>query len=286
MKKTIIKISALLLCICFLFTGCSSISIGTFMGIEGNEIEYEIKNGEATVVGVPNKATITEINIPDEIEGVPVTQIADFSVVNLEYVNKVTIGKNVKEIGGWAFSNNQHVTEIKVHKENVYFCDVDGVVFSKDMKTLLFYPLAKDIIISKDENGNEIKLSEYSIPEGVETIRTKAFYKCGVLTRITLPDSLKFIEEKAFFRCGSLKNVILPQGFEFLGKDAFAYCTGLTEINIPGTTQEIQEYAFYNCTNLLTVNIDREEEGMRLGEKWYPTKNGLGVDGLNVSFKN
>ena len=67
------------------------------------------------------------------------------------------------------------------------------------MKTLLFYPLAKDVVDTKDENGNDIQISEYTIPDGVETIRTKAFYKCGKIAKLIIPDSVKNIEEKAFY---------------------------------------------------------------------------------------
>ena len=283
MKKNIIKIAALLLCICLLFTGCDS--LGSFMGIEGDEIEYEVENGEATVIGVPNKATITEIVIPDEFEGVPVTKIADFSVVNLEYVNKISIGKNVKEIGTWALENNQHVTEITVSKENENYCDVDGVLFTKDMKVLLFYPLAKDLQDAKDANGNDIQLSEYIIPDGVETIRTKAFYKCDKIAKVIIPDSVKNIEEKAFFRCSSITELTLSQKVEFIGKDAFGYCSGISEINIPDTIKQIDVYAFYNCTSLLTINVDAKESDIKLGDKWYPTQNGLAINDLKINWE-
>ena len=283
MKKNIIKIAALLLCICLLFTGCDS--LGTFIGIESEEIEYNIENGEATVIGVPNKVTITEIVIPDEFEGVPVTKIADFSIVNLEYVNKISIGTNVREIGTWALENNQYVTEITVSKENENFCDVDGVLFTKDMKTLLFYPLAKDLQNTKDANGNDIQVSQYTIPDGVETISTKAFYKCGKITKVVIPDSVKRIEEKAFFRCGSITELTLSQKVEFIGKDAFGYCSGISEINIPDTIKQIDVYAFYNCTSLLTINVDAKESDIKLGDKWYPTQNGLAINDLKINWE-
>lgn len=283
MKKRIIKISALLICICLLFSGCSVAS--TFLGIESDEIEYTIENGEATITGVPNKINITKIVIPDEYEGVPVTKIADFSVVNLEYVTEIEIGKNVKEIGLWAFENNQQVTRFTVDENNENFCDVDGVIFTKDMKTLLFYPLAKDLTDAKDANGNDIKVSEYTIPDGVETIRTKAFYKCGKITKVHIPDSVKEIQEKAFFRCGSLKELTLSQNVEHIAKDSFGFCSSLSEINIPATIKQIDEYAFYNCTGLLTINIDAKESDVTLGDKWYPTQNGLAINDLKINWQ-
>lgn len=281
MKKRFIKILALLICICLLFSGCSGAS-----SILGNDdtIEYKVENGEATVVTVPNSTTVEKIVIPDEYEGAPVTKISDFAAVNLEYVTEISIGKNVKEIGVWAFENNQKVTAINVDDNNKYFCDVDGVLFTKDMKTLLFYPLAKDLQTVKDDNGNDVQVSEYTIPDGVETIRTKAFYKCGNITKIVMPDTVKTIEEKAFFRCSSVTELTLSKNVEIIAKDAFAYCSSISEINIPATIKQIDIYAFYNCTSLLTINIDAKESDITLGDKWYPTQNGLAIKDLSINW--
>ncbi len=283
MSKRIISVIALLLCICVIFSGCDSVT-SILSGTDAS-IEYKIENGEATVVSVPNKSTVKKIVIPDEYEGIPVTKIADFSATNLEYVTDFSIGKNVKEIGVWALENNQHITAYNVDDANEYLCDVDGVIYTKDMKTLLFYPLAKDLVDETNDDGSVIKVSQYIIPDGVETIRTKAFYKCYSLTNIQIPDSVKRIEEKAFFRCDKINELKLPQSLEFIGKDAFSYCYGITEINIPANIKQIDEYAFYNCTNLLTVNVDSAEENLILGNKWYPTNQGKNIGELRINWK-
>ncbi len=283
MSKKIVSIIALILCVCLVFSGCESVT--SLLGGNDESISYKIENGEAIVKSVPNKSTVTKIVIPDEYEGVPVTKIADFAATNLEYVTEFTIGKNVKEIGVWALENNQHITAYDVDDDNEYLCDVDGVIYTKDMKTLLFYPISKDLEDVKDNDGNDIKISKYTIPQGVETIRSKAFYKCGYLTEINIPDSVKRIEEKAFFRCGAITEVKLPQSLEFIGKDAFSYCYGLTELNIPANVKQIDEYAFYNCTNLLTVNVDNVESNLTLGNKWYPTNQGKNIDELTINWK-
>ncbi len=283
MSKKIISLIALVLCVCFIFSGCESVT--SLLGGGNANIKYEIKDGEAIVKSVPNKSTVTKINIPDEFEGVPVTKIADFAATNLEYVTEFTIGKNVKEIGVWALENNQHITAYNIDDDNEYLCDVDGVIYTKDMKTLLFYPIAKDVIDTKDSDGNNIKISKYTIPDGVEIIRSKAFYKCGYLSEINIPDSVKRIEEKTFFRCDKISQIKLPQALEFIGKDAFSYCYGLTELNIPANVKQIDEYAFYNCTNLLTVNVDNTESAITLGNKWYPTNQGKNINELKINWK-
>lgn len=283
MNKRIISLFALILCVCILFSGCESVI--SVLGGSDASIKYKVENGEATVVSVPNKSTVKKIVIPDEYEGVPVTKIADFSATNLEYVTEFSIGKNVKEIGVWALENNQHIIAYDVDDNNEYLCDVDGVIYTKDMKTLLFYPVAKDLVDAKNDEGNAIKVSQYTIPDGVERIRTKAFYKCYSLTNIQIPDSVKRIEEKAFFRCEAMTDLKLPQALEFIGKDAFSYCYGLKELDIPVNVTQIEEYAFYNCTNLLTINVDNTESDMTLGNKWYPTNQGNNINELKINWK-
>lgn len=269
MKKRIISIFAIVLCICIAFSGCSSVS--TLLSGSDKSIKYKVEDGEATVTGVPNKSTVKKIVIPDEYEGVPVTRIADFAATNLEYVTEFYIGKNIKEIGTWALENNQHIAAYEVDESNESFCSVDGVIYTKDMKTIVFFPPAKE--------------GEYKVADTVENIRTKAFYKCTKVTKITLPDTVKEIQEKAFFRCEAITEINLSESLTLIGKDAFSYCYGLTKITIPTNVNKIDEYAFYNCTNLLTVDVLAKESDMTLGEKWFPTNNGLDINELKINWK-
>ena len=280
MKRIIITLSLILL-MCFSFVSCG----GETDLLSGNtDISFKIENDEAIVTKVPNKTAVRNIVIPDDYEGVPVTEIADFAAVNLEYAVKVTIGKNVREIGEWAFGNSRKIIEFDVDENNPYLCDVDGVLYTKDMKTLLFFPPAGYMQKEKDADGNEIKFIAYAIPEGVETIRSKAFYKCYELTEITLPSSLKSIGEMAFFRC-SLKSLTLPDSLTLIGKDAFSYCYDLKELTIPESVTQIDEYAFYNCTSLKNLTMLGKESEMTLGKKWFPTDNGRDLSELNIIWK-
>lgn len=279
MKKLISTVLIMMLTLSLL---CSCDSEGLLTG--DLSIDYKEENGCLTVTKVPDNSTLPEIIIPDEYEGKKVTKIADYAAVNLEHVTKITIGKNVAEIGLWALENNKKVTAFIVDENNPNFCDVDGVLYTKDMKTLLFYPHARAVEAVKDEKGKDKKVIKYEIPEGVETIRTKAFYKCSELSEITLPSTLKSIEEKAFFRC-SFTEIILPEALTFIGKDAFAYCQGIKTILIPSGVTEIGEYAFYNCINLLTINVDSPEAELTLGNKWYPTDNGWDIKELVINYR-
>ena len=265
MKRKIALIIAAALFILSL-SACSSID---FTG--NKEIKYKVDGDHAVVTELPTATGVTELIIADEYEGVPITVIQDFAGCNLEYAEKITIGKNVSEIGSWAFTNNQKLKEFVVDEENESFKSVDGVLFTKDMKTILFYPC----------DGK----TEYAVPDTVETIRSKAFYKCQKLEKLTMPASLKSVEEKAFFRCSALLNFTLPETVEEISKDAFGYCTSLTQITIPSNIKTIGEYAFYNCTSLISVTINAKEADITLGKEWQPTNNGLAIDELKVTFK-
>ncbi len=269
MKKKIIFVVALLLCTCLFFSGCESAA--SLLSGENDTIDYDVENGEATVVTVPNKSTMTVIEIPDEVDGAPVTKIADYSAFNLEYVTEIKIGKNVREIGDWSMTNNKHLTAFTVSEENENFCSVDGVLYTKDMKTIVYCPNAKE--------------GEYKVADGVELIRSKAFYKCNKLTKIILPETVNTIEEKAFFHCEAMSEINLTGSIAYIGKDAFAYCYGLTEIIIPSSIKTIEEYAFYTCTNLLKVTVDVKESDVSLGQKWYPTNNGSDIKELEITWK-
>ena len=278
MKKVFTVVIALMLSIALLCS-CDVTDIA-----KGNlKIKYKFDGDMATVVGVPDNATMPEIVIPDEYEGRKVTGIADFAAVNLENVTKITIGKNVSEISSWALENNKKLTAIEVDEANEFFCDVDGVLFSKDMKTLLFYPMARGVedIVSSD--GTTVKSISYQVPDGVEVISTKAFYKCSDVREISLPSTVKTIEEKAFFRC-SFTEITLPETLTFIGKDAFSYCGGLKVVVIPEAVTEIGEYAFYNCTSLHKIDIKSKESELTLGKKWYPTNNGLEINELVITY--
>lgn len=273
-----------MLVLCFCFASCGGDGLQMLSG--NTDITYKIEDGEAIVTAVPNKSIVTSIVIPDEFEGVPVTEIADFAAVNLEYATEIIIGKNVKNISDWAFGNSKKITRFEVDDSNEYICDVDGVIYTKDMKTLLFYPVSGGVKTEKDADGNEVRTISYVIPEGVETIRSKAFYKCQDLREIRFPSTLKSIEEKAFFRC-NLKSITLPDGLEFIGKDAFAFCSEVSSLTVPASVKQIDEYAFFTCTSMLEINMQGKESEMTLGKKWYPTDNGIELgDKLVISWES
>ena len=93
------------------------------------------------------------------------------------------------------------------------------------------------------------------IPDGVTTIKGRAFAHCSKLHSITIPDSVKTIEGYAFYNCDKLTEVIIPDGVTEIGEWAFADCNNLSRVVIPESVTKIEATAFRYCSELKTIEI-------------------------------
>ena len=80
--------------------------------------------------------------------------------------------------------------EVAVSEENPYVKNVDGVIYSKDGKILVYNPSMRP--------GSAF--AEYQVLEGTETIGEGAFKECRY-RKVLLPESVKRIESQAFVNC-------------------------------------------------------------------------------------
>lgn len=104
---------------------------------------------------------------------------------NSHYLKHIIFNQNVTKIDGANFLADQ-LESITVPNENKYFCDINGVLFTKDKKELIAYPMKK---VGK----------VYMIPEGTTKLRKNAFDKTAgsfmELNYIIAPNSITEIEE-------------------------------------------------------------------------------------------
>lgn len=196
-------------------------------------------------------------NNPDETK--PVSAVGKFTMNTDEYVETIYIGKDVKYIDETSFFYCKELKAIEVDEANEYYTSVNGVLYTKDMKKLLVYPIMK-------EN------TAYTIPEGVERVGKCAFYKNETLTELNIPSTLKEIGDMAFFKCKNIGLVTLPDGLEKIGSDAFSYCQGMKPVMyIPDSVKEIGSFAFYSCSNLKEFYMGAENaEQITFGDTWLP----------------
>lgn len=212
---------------------------------------------------------LSAYTVPDEYEGKPVVKLDKFCLSNAEYLETLTIGKNISFIDSWAITNNKKLKAIQVDVDNPYFCSIDGVLFNKDKTILLVYPNFSNGV-TVNNIGEYKTFGSYTVPEGIAKINDRAFYKVYGLGTLTLPSTLKEIGEAAFLRCENLQNVRLPNGLETIAKDAFSFCYKFDKMYIPASVTSIGDYAFF-CANIAVFQMGRaSSEGMTLSNTWLP----------------
>ena len=169
--------------------------------------EYLIEGELVTVTGYTGSAT--ELEIPAEIEGLPVTKIGDYAFLGKTAITSIKIPDSVSEIGVGAFYMCTKLAEIDLG-QGVETIGDDAFNSCKSLLSLTLPDSARSI-------GNWAfkyceGLKTVDLGNGLETIGNEAFYDCMALTEITVPDSVTSIGNWAFDFCETLKTVNLGAG--------------------------------------------------------------------------
>ena len=319
--------------------------------------------------GFNGNASITEIHVGHPIEKQDgewvetegdVIAVSKFTVNSDEYVRYIYIGPKVEYIEDQAFVYCRSLRAFYVDENNPNYCSVNGVLYTKDMKELISYPIchctqvviddvkaggevtnigrenvesfsvdgtyvkgdeAKSTLFTAfrtfiktnysgdfdylnefsefselmdnkvyspyigtyylvtENSGNSIKVErfwtcdeKYEVPEGVEKLANKAFYKCDRLVSITLPSTVKSIGDMTFFHCNNTSLINLPDGLETIGNDAFSYCENMKyAMFIPASVKHIGHHCFYKCNeDMLFYMGAKDDSSIDLGGKWQP----------------
>ena len=130
---------------------------------------YALQGSSLNTIQLPNKLTL----------------IREGALSYMSGISSINIPENVTDIepNAFAFSG---LTEIKVDENNKHYADKDGVLFDKNLSTLIYYPSSKP--------G-----TEYSVPDGVTRIEDYSFVGKPILQKIIIPDSVTAIGNNAFF---------------------------------------------------------------------------------------
>ncbi len=197
-------------------------------------------------------SSITKVIIPDNV-----TLIGEQLFENCVNLKEVVLPKNLETIGDNAFYGCNSVEKISISNENPNFKVVDGVLFDKEGKNLLWYPA-----------GAQNK--EYTIPEGTTEIKANAFKNCIALERVNFPTTLATIKPGAFMGCLNLQKITLPDSVTYMGKDAFSNCIRLDTIKMPPYVylhgNPFNNTAFYNN------NANWEEGGLYINNHLIAVK--------------
>lgn len=222
-------------------------------------------------------------NNPDESK--PIVGIRKYAVNADEYAEQMYIGASVQYIDETAFFNAKKLQRITVDPENQYYKDIDGVLYTKDGKVLLLYPICYG---QKPTDNPEVFTypDTYTVPEGVEHIASFAFLKNGNLRDLALPSTLKEIGDMTFFDCKKLGSYeydpdtdsligtgfTLPDGIEKIGSDAFSKCANIAPVlYLPDSLKEVGHHAFFACAGMKDIFLAaKDEDSLILGDAWLP----------------
>ena len=199
------------------------------------EITYTyncIDNGDGTVTlsayseygGLSNSpispTPVGDFTVPSEIDGKRVVAIGDRFFKNCSDMTSVTIPASVTNLTGGAFiiegNGYGNLTNITVAADNPAYKEIDGILYTKDGKTLVACPCAKsgDIVVAAEtEYIGEYAFYHTSVrsvelQEGVKTIGDYAFYGLNWnFASVTIPASVRSICAYAFGRCNWLETV-------------------------------------------------------------------------------
>ncbi len=156
--------------------------------------------------------SLKSITIPGSV-----TAIDEYAFAFCESLQNFTVPASVTSIGSTAFLCCMSADRIAVASGNPNYKTVDGILFTKDGKTLVTCPPGK-----KDHI--------YQVPAG--TVR---------------------IEDFAFFYNPNIRVVSIPEGTEYIGVYAFNNDEKLFRIYLPGSMQNIMEGAFDSCPAMSDV---------------------------------
>lgn len=209
---------------------------------------------------------ITEIILPDSVESIGMNAFDGCTnLKNIKMPNKMTfIGRDAFfdcssleyiTIPSTLFVNENDfcfcdsLKSINVDEENPYHKSVDGILYTKDMKTLLRCPMA-------------LSAKKLEIPYGVEVIKYASFKGCSKVKSVYIPESVSKIEFLAFCECDSLREI------HFQTKDVCSFtsiainCAGNKKLKYyfpKGTKKQYMRILDINKNN----RIVEEDSGMR-----------------------
>ncbi|MGM9869962.1 MAG: leucine-rich repeat protein [Sodaliphilus sp.] len=215
----------------------TGIGFGAFNGCHGL-VSVEMPSGIVSIGDYAFNAcdSLTSVNFPDSLTHIgnwafhgctritnvalppKVSRIGDEAFFGCTALKTIAIGKLVTEIGERAFQRCTQLKTITVDAENPNYCDIDGILMSKDSTTLVAF-------CRKNASWRN-----YAVPASVSHISPFAFYGCDAMRWLTLPEGLTSIGEWAFANCSILESITLPATVSHIGANAFYGTTNCKKV--------------------------------------------------------
>lgn len=214
---------------------------------------------------------MTEVSVPHGV-----LSIGSLAFSGHSELTRIDIPRTVQYIGYKAFYHCPDLIRITVSAQNHDFSDIDGIVYDKKQKTLLFFPngrtsisLPDSVTEIKDSNAfadcphlTEISVSanhqKYTVLNGVlyehNQRQLTKLVRCPVNQKtLVIPDSVTEICCHAFEHCTELTEITFSENITRIGDYAFQHCENLKHICLPKKLKFIGDHAFACCTSLQKI---------------------------------
>lgn len=199
-------------------------------------------------------------------ESKTVTEVGAYALNCDEKITVINIGKDVTFVDPKAFYSCWALRQIEVDENNPNYCDIEGVLYNKDMTEIICRPCDHDTYLAEkygyakyDEGGYRIEPSpedaEYEnyvndvltfvVPSSVKTIGQLCFNYAN-MKNVYIPEGIKKIETLAFFEIPLLENVYSYKPAAAVADSHFTSAAALGEVysSLPEGLEYIGSDAF------------------------------------------
>ena len=246
--------------------------------------QYTVYNDTVTITGY--SGNLTELTIPGEIDGKPVTKIDSYAFADNTTITSVNLN-GIQEMGYRIFNGCTSLKSITIPKTLTKIdsysssgplagSGITSVTFEKGIENIPAYICAgatylTNVTLPEKEDtidGYAIRscafsgtaISSVTLPDSLTDIGYSAFSGCEQLTKIAIPGNVKIIDGSAFYGCVRLADVTLGNSVEEIGGYAFSDCKRLEKLTMPDSLKIMGYYAFSNCTSLTSVSLGGVEQ--------------------------
>lgn len=250
---------------------CNGIGTATDTDIEiSNEVEG------LPVLGVGTEAFKDNANITSVIIPPNVSRINYYAFQNCSSLKTLTINSLSISLGLWCCSGCTSLEEIRFNVDKISALETSSFANCINLKKVCIPSINVWLDTQKDDTGSGILsyaelyaagelVTDIEFPNTLKQIKRNIFKGYKHLNSITIPNTITAIAKNAFEWCSNLKTITFEKNstLQQIYQGAFANCKSLTSFTIPKTVTTVESEVFRYCDNLESVIF---EEGSSLTE--------------------